>query len=82
MMDGMACCGAMGLVGAIVGGLLGLAVLVLLVLGIIWLARELRGPRADRPQDTLEIARREYASGRLTREEYLQRRDDLTTQSS
>lgn len=81
-MDGMAGCGAMGLVGAIVGGLLGLALLVLLILGSVWLARQLRAPRGGSSPEALEIVRREYAGGGLTREEYLQRRDDLTAGSS
>lgn len=82
MMDGMAGCGAMGLVGSIVAGLLGLALLILLVLGIVWLARQLRAQRANGSPEALEIVRRDYARGDLTREEYLQRRDDLTASSS
>lgn len=82
MMGGMGACGAMGLVGAIVGGLLGLALLTLLVLGIVWLARQLRAPRPGGTPEALEVLRREYASGRLTREDYLQRHDDLTARSS
>ena len=78
MMGGMGGCGAMGLVG----GLLGLALLILLVLGIVWLARQLRAPHASSTPEALEIVRREYAGGGLTREEYLQRRDDLTAGSS
>ena len=81
MMDGMAGCGAMGIVGMVLGGLLGLALLALVVLGIVWLARQLRTPRGSSSPEALEVVRREYASGRISREEYQQRSDDLTSAS-
>jgi uncharacterized membrane protein len=83
MVNGMGC-GGMGVVGAVVGGLLALALLALLVLGIVWLARHLRPPHPSNSAEThrpeaLEVLRREYASGRLDRDEFLGRYEDLMT---
>lgn len=60
-------------------GLVGLAVLVLVVLGIVWLARSLRGRTGATPdQDAAELElRRRYFAGEIDQEEYLRRRDDL-----
>lgn len=78
MMDGM---GGMG-AWMILWGLLGLALLALIVLGIAWLVRSLSGspsgpgrPTAEDPAE--QELRRRYATGELTREEYHQRLGDL-----
>jgi putative membrane protein len=74
-------------IGEILIGL-GLLVMVLLlvVVGIalsLWLARAARseggneGAAVDAGQDAHEIARRRYARGEITREEYLILREDL-----
>lgn len=82
MMNGMACCsGVGGIVGMVLAGLLGLALLALLVLGTVWLARALRTAGAVGSGDVneaVEIARREYAGGRIDRDEFLRRSADLT----
>jgi putative membrane protein len=69
--------------------LVGLAVLVLAVLGSIWLARRLREGRGKeahgspgRPEvapSAQELLRRRYAAGEIDREEYLRMQRDLTT---
>lgn len=88
MAHGMTACGAMGLVGEVLGGLLGLALLAFVGLGIVWLVRRLRSTGAGNggwdagTPDAVELLRREYAGGRLSREEYLQRSDDLSARSS
>lgn len=87
MMNGMAAgCGVMGIVGTVLGGLLALAVLALLVLGIVWLARQLRRSQPStntsaEPEGpgAVELLRREYAGGRVDRDEFIERYDDLTT---
>lgn len=69
--------GGMG-VWMILWGLLGLALLVLVVLGIVWLARSLSGPSRLTTEDPAEQElRHRYATGELTREEYQQRLTDL-----
>ncbi len=79
MMNGMACCNGMGgIVGMVLAGLLGLALLALLVLGTVWMARNLRTTTASGTTEAIEIARREYAGGRIDRDEFLQRSADLT----
>jgi putative membrane protein len=61
-------------------GLIGLAVLVLVVLGIVWLVRSLSGPgrgaamAADPAEQEL---RRRYAAGEITGEQYRERLTDL-----
>jgi len=68
--------------------LVGLAVLVLAVLGSIWLVRRLapgqheqvhRSPgRPDEAPSAQELLRRRYAAGEIDREEYLRMQRDLT----
>lgn len=74
MMDGMG--GMMGWM--MIWGLVGLALLVLLVVGTVWLVRRTNGleqpPPADSPEDVL---RRRYAAGELDEDEYLRRRAGL-----
>lgn len=59
-------------------GLVGLAVLVLAVLGAVWLARNVTGkpnpPEVDRAEQEV---RQLYAAGHIDRDEYLRRLDDL-----
>ena len=62
----------------------GLLIIVLLVLGLVWLARSLaRGasgpsrPVATEESPAREILDQRYARGEITREQYLQARDDL-----
>lgn len=77
MMNGMP---GMGAWVMLLWGLVGLALLVLVVLAIVWLARSLLagpgGGRRDR-DGTEEILRRRYAAGEISREEYMRLREDL-----
>lgn len=75
MMDGMA---GMGL-WMMLWGLIGLAVLVLAVLGIVWLVRNPTIARRDdeRSDPAEQELRRRYAAGQIDREEYQQRLTDL-----
>ncbi|GAB3671606.1 SHOCT domain-containing protein [Saccharopolyspora sp. ID03-671] len=69
----------MGLL-AILWGLVGLAVLALLVLAIMWLIRSLtnQGQLTRQREDPAEAElRRRYAAGELDREEYQRRLGDL-----
>lgn len=77
MMNGMP---GMGPWIMLLWGLFALALLVLVVLAILWLARSLLAGPGDgrRNRDgTEEILRRRYAAGEITREEYLRLREDL-----
>jgi putative membrane protein len=82
--------GMMAMMGGwmLLWALVGLAVLVLAVLGATWLARRLS---PDRREDSLsspgrpdeapsaqELLRRRYAAGEIHREEYLRMQRDLT----
>jgi putative membrane protein len=59
-------------------GLLGLALLVLAVLGAIWLARALTNKAAEPQEDRAEQEVRQlYAAGQIDRDEYLRRLEDL-----
>ncbi len=79
MMDG----GMMGGMAAWVAlwGLLAMALIVLAVVGTVWLVRSMRDNDASAPR-SVDAARRRlderYAAGDLSRDEYLQRRDDLS----
>jgi putative membrane protein len=61
------------------GGVLWLAFWVFVVYAVIWVATGRRGPArhaepaqpAPRPEDPMDIARRRYAAGEITRDEYL-----------
>lgn len=75
MMDGM-----MGL-GMLLWWLIGLALLVLLLLGIVWLVRQLRSPARGQSSpsesDPLRELELRYARGEIDRDAYLAIRDDL-----
>lgn len=77
MMDGMMGMGWMMLLWVTIG----LAVFVLLILGIIWLVRSLsdrRSSEATQAGDPAQLElRRRYAEGQIDRDEYQQRLDDL-----
>ncbi len=82
--------GMMAMMGGwmLLWALVGLAVLVLAVLGAIWLARRLAPGRREeahgspgRPDEApsaQELLRRRYAAGEIHREEYLRMQRDLT----
>ena len=78
MMDGMGCPGGM----ALFGGLLGVTLLALLVLAVIWLARQLSGGQREgdtrRTSGALEELELRYARGEVDRDTYLTMRKDLT----
>lgn len=57
-------------------GLIGLAVLTLVTLGIIWLVRTLTGPNTTGDPAEQELRRR-YAAGEIDDEEYRLRLTDL-----
>jgi len=58
----------------VASGVLYLALLVLVVLGIVWLVRSLRRPAGARAADSPEeLLRRRYATGEISDEEYRQR---------
>ena len=60
-------------------GLLALALVVLAVVATVWLFKHLTSSDSgSAPVDALE---RRYAAGEIDREEFLQRREDLTRRS-
>lgn len=79
-MDGM---GGMGMGGMmlwmLVWGLVGVALLVLAVVGIVWLVRrtDSRARGNASRESPEEILRRRYAAGELDEDEYLRRRAGL-----
>lgn len=82
MMNGMACGSVVGgIAGIVLAGLLGVA-LLLLVLGAVWFIRHPRTPASGESNEALAIVRREYASGRINRDEYLERSGYLTSSPS
>ncbi|WP_198588507.1 SHOCT domain-containing protein [Geodermatophilus chilensis] len=82
--------GMMSMMGGwmLLWALVGLAVLVLAVLGATWLARRLGPGRREEAHSSLrrpveapsaqELLRRRYAAGEIDREEYLRMQRDLT----
>jgi uncharacterized membrane protein len=54
----------------------GLLLIILAVLAIIWLVRNLNDRRGS-SHDIEQLLRREYASGRIDRDEFERRRADL-----
>lgn len=54
---------------------------LLFIIAIVYVVAGLLRPerRSTEPADALEIARRRYASGEITRQEFEQIRDDLTS---
>jgi putative membrane protein len=57
-------------------GLVGLAALVVAVLGVIWLAQRLPNPKA-RDSHALEVLRLRYANGEIDEAEYAKKRTAL-----
>ena len=79
-MDGMNGMGGTGgmMLWMLVWGLVGIALLTLIVAGVVWLVR--RGNAANQfppPDSPEEILRRRYAAGQLDEDEYLRRRAGL-----
>jgi uncharacterized membrane protein len=74
--------GGVGGLGMIFGGLVGLAVVALIVLLIIWAARGLRrsgsmGMGSGAGEDPLTIAKLRYAKGEINEKEYKKLVNDL-----
>lgn len=70
--------------GMLISGVLGLALIILLVVGIVWLVRQLgrqEGRRRGDPSAIAEIELR-YARGEVDRETYLAIRRDLEADDS
>jgi putative membrane protein len=86
MMDEMmrGCCGMMGGmgIGMLAWGLFLLALFVLAVVGIVWLLRTMSQARQsstqNREESPLTELERRYARGEIDREEFLQRRENLS----
>ncbi len=79
-MDGAMMGGAGFGIFALVWTLLGIALIVLIVLAIVWLALRMHrdgAPARERPPDALSELGRRYARGEIERETYLQQRQDL-----
>ncbi|MGH8885796.1 MAG: SHOCT domain-containing protein [Egibacteraceae bacterium] len=68
--------------GMLLWTLLGIALLVFVVLACVWLVRSLKGGAHDathaRPQRALDELERRYAQGEIDRDEFVQRREDLS----
>jgi putative membrane protein len=85
MMDGAWGCGPMTTMGLL--GLAGLIVLAGLIAGAVWLVRRpwVRTGRAASPagagEPPLDILRRRYAAGELTREDFDRMRRELAASS-
>jgi putative membrane protein len=83
MMDGAWGCGPMALMGLM--GLAGLLVLGGIVAGLVWLVRRVWGgsgrPRPAAGDSPMDILRRRYAAGELTREEFDRMRREVTAPS-
>lgn len=80
MMGGMMDCGGW----MTLGWLLGIALLLLAVVGIIWITRHLLAGRArgtDERSQALEQLDLRYARGDIDRETYIAMRDDLQPRS-
>ena len=60
-----------------VGGLAMLAYLSALIVGVVLLARSVGGGRGHRRHTPLDILKRRYAAGEITREQYEQMRKDI-----
>ncbi|NKQ55652.1 SHOCT domain-containing protein [Amycolatopsis sp. K13G38] len=58
-------------------GLIGLALLILIIVAIIWLIRHLLADPASRADPAGEQLRRRYAAGDIDHEEYERRRAEL-----
>jgi putative membrane protein len=82
MCDMMGMMGVMGPLMMVVWLIIVLAVLGLGIVGTVWLVRSLtdtsgRPQISGRPDSAQEELRRQYASGAIDREEFLQRKIDL-----
>ncbi|QGK70245.1 SHOCT domain-containing protein [Allosaccharopolyspora coralli] len=73
MMDDM---GGM-MVWMLLWGLIGLAMLVLIIVAIIWLIRHMLAGPTSRSDPAQEELRRRYAAGDIDHEEYQHRRAEL-----
>jgi putative membrane protein len=69
-----------GMMGAwmVFGVLFALALLVLVVLASIWLAKRLSPGRTEMSTGPEEVLRRRYAAGEIDREEFLRTQRDLS----
>lgn len=81
----MDCCG--GMMGGMgwwmaLWGLLGLALLILAVVGAVWLVRNMSGSkRSSGPgpgESAADALERRYARGEIDREEFVRAREDLS----
>jgi putative membrane protein len=52
-------------------------VVVAIVLLVRWAATGARGPHETREESALEVLQKRYAKGEITRDQYVQMRDDL-----
>ena len=70
----------MGMMGGwmLLWGLVGIALLVVLVLGAIWLVNHRTPTRPDASHGARELLHRRYAAGEIDREEYLRMQRDLS----
>ena len=66
-------------VGMLISGILGVALIVLVVVGIVWLVRQLgrQDGRGGRDRSAIAELERRYARGEVDRETYLAIRRDL-----
>lgn len=69
-MDGMA---GMG-IWMLIWGLLGLALIALVVVGVVWLVRSMSSSRPNAAEQEL---RRRYAAGQIDAEEFRRREEEL-----
>ena len=76
-MSGMEMGGMMGWM--LIWGLLGIALLVLAIVGTVWLVRRPRHQRDSKSavESPEEVLRRRYAAGEIDEDEYWQRRAGL-----
>ena len=77
MMDGDMMMGMMG-GWMLLWALVGLALLVVAVLGSIWLVKNRSSAHPGPVPDPGEVLRRRYAAGEIDREEYLRMQRDLS----
>jgi putative membrane protein len=80
MMDGGMMDMMSGMMGAwmVLWTLLGLAVLALIVVATLWLAKRLSPTRAAPGSGAEEVLRRRYAAGEITEEEFRRMRGNLS----
>jgi putative membrane protein len=85
MMDGGMMDGGMmdmmsGMMGAwmVLWALIGLALLALVVVATVWLAKRISPGQSPSSAGVDEILRRRYAAGEINQEDYLRMRDELS----